>query len=533
VFELGPPGVDKPLGGLGVVARFCDRLGIAEVVDEVCPVRDVARVSHGQVIEALVANRLTSPTPMLHVQDWARLWAVPETFGVPADALNDDRIARALDAVAPEMAGIVGSLGARAISRFGVDVARMHWDMTSISVYGAYPEGEEGYAQPRFGHPKDRRPDLKQVQAGIGVSGDGGIPLYWRSFDGGAAEVSQVVGAMTALRELAGPRRFLLVGDSKLVSYPNLAALVDAGVGFVAPLSKTYLPAAVLAALDPRRATPVDYVAERDADKPPEDRGGWAVLEDTVTLPPPKGRKGTALPLRRVFVHSTARAAAAATARTKKLDRARGDLDRLTRGLGGRYYPNVDTVTARVAQISAQRHVGSYLHTDIAADPAGKPTLTWRFDAAAVAAETATDGWYALVTNLPAAAADAAEILRRYKGQEVVERRYHNFKGPLAVAPLFLHTPRRIDALINIICIALLIFSLIERELRRAIAPETKLDGLYAGRPAKPTGRLIFTALATLRLHPATPTTPAYIPQPTPLQARILHHLHATTGPSP
>ena len=51
------------------------------------------------------------------------------------------------------------------------------------------------------------------------------------------------------------------------------------------------------------------------------------------------------------------------------------------------------------------------------------------------------------MTNLSVEQADAAEILRRYKGQEVVERRYGTFKGPLAVAPMFLKDNRRIAAL--------------------------------------------------------------------------------------
>jgi hypothetical protein len=38
-----------------------------------------------------------------------------------------------------------------------------------------------------------------------------------------------------ACRELARPRRFLLVGDSKLVSYTNLRSMIDAGVKFIAP----------------------------------------------------------------------------------------------------------------------------------------------------------------------------------------------------------------------------------------------------------------------------------------------------------
>jgi len=44
--------------------------------------------------------------------------------------------------VALYLEGIVGSVGARAIASFGVDVARIHWDMTSISLYGAYPSSD-------------------------------------------------------------------------------------------------------------------------------------------------------------------------------------------------------------------------------------------------------------------------------------------------------------------------------------------------------------------------------------------------------
>jgi len=84
------------------------------------------------------------------------------------------------------------------------------------------------------------------------------VPIFHRAYDGGAGEVAQVIGAMTSLKQLAGRRRLLLVGDSKLVSYPNLAAMLDAKVGFIAPASKTYVPADTFTALDPQAATPVD-----------------------------------------------------------------------------------------------------------------------------------------------------------------------------------------------------------------------------------------------------------------------------------
>jgi transposase len=519
--RYGPASTEQVLGALPVVAGFCRRLDIAGIIDRAAPVREIAYARHGQVIEALIANRLTSPTPMVHAAAWARQFAVGHVLGLDPDVLNDDRIARALDALAPVLEQVTGSVAVAAIAAYGVEVSQLHWDMTSVSLFGDYPDCDPDFPQPRFGHPKDRRPDLKQIQAGIATAADGAVPVFWAPYGGGAGEIAQVIGAMEALRRLAGPRRFLLVGDSKLLSYTNIAAMIDAQVSFLAPASKMFVPAAVLAGCDYATATPVDYTAQRDLTRPLDQRGHYRVAEDAMTITGPR-KKDPTFTLRRVFVYSSARASAAATARSKKLDRARDDLARLTRGLGSRHYPTPQAVTARITTIARERRVGDYLRTAIGIGDNARPTLDWRFDPDAVAAEAATDGWYALLTNLPATLT-AAQVLARYKNQPgTSERRYHDLKGPLALAPMFLHTNRRITALIGIICLALLIYCLIEREARRNLAPATTLDGLYAGRPAKPTASLIFTALATLRLRTGTTDGTPEIPQPDALQLRLL-----------
>jgi transposase len=518
------PSVEKALGSLPVVAAFASRLRIRDVVDGLCPVDDRSELTHGQVIEALVANRLTSPEPLVRVPDWAVGYAVEEVFGLRPEQLNDDRVGRALDAIAPQVDSIAGSVGAAAIEVFGIDVSRMHWDMTSISLHGVYEQADEDYAAPKFGHSKDRRADLKQVQAGIAVTADGGVPVFHRAYDGGAGEVAQVVPMMKALQQIATSRRLLIVGDSKLVSYDNLTKMHADEVTFVAPASKVYVSAQSLAGLDLDRATRVDYVAARDQGKDPGKRGTWHVHEDTMALAGPR-KTDPVLTLRRVFVHSSARAGAAVTARAQKLERARDDLARLTRGLGSRHYPDTAAVEARLAVIDRTRRVGAYLQTTTGTDAeTGKPTLDWSFDQAVIDAEAATDGWYALLTNLDPADADATQVLLHYKGQEAVERRYSAFKGPLAVAAIYLKSNRRITAMITVICLALLIFSLIERQVRGALHAQgrTTVAGLYAGRPAVPTTRLIFQALTGLRLIPATNGNPHTIPQPTPLQHEIL-----------
>lgn len=522
--QFGVPSVEKLLGALPVVADYCSRLKIRSIVDGLCPVDDQADLTYGQVIEALVGNRLTSPAPLVHVQAWAADWAVGEAFGVEPALLNDDRIGRALDAIAPVLDQIAGSVGAAAIEAFGIDVTRIHWDLTSMSMHGDYEGQAEGFPAVKFGHPKDRRTDLKQIQTGLGVAGDGGIPVFHRAFDGGAGEVSQVIPMMRALQEMAGERRLLIIGDSKLISYANVAAMDGDGVTFVAPASKTYVSAADLSGLSLHAALEVAYTAGRDAGKPADRRGTWHVIEDTMNVTGPR-KADPAVALRRVFVHSSARASAAITARAKKLDRAREDLGRLERGLGSRHYPTVEKVDARLAAISRERRVGDYLRTATGTDSdTGKPVLTWSFDADAIAGEAAGDGWYALLTNLDAGETDASGVLVLYKGQEAVERRYSAFKGPLAVTALFLKSNRRIAALITVICLALLIFSLIERQVRIALSEQgqTKVEGLYAGRPAIPTGKLILDALATMKIIPGAGPNPPIIPAPTQLQLQLL-----------
>lgn len=524
--------VEKRLGALPVVSEFTRRLDLAGIVDEVCPGGASALVTHGQVIETLVANRLTAPAPLVRVGDWARCWAVEEVFGIEAGLLNDDRLARALDAIAPHLDHIAGTVGARAIAEFGIDVSRLHWDMTSMSVHGDYPaEGQdEDFPVIGYGHPKDRRTDLKQVQAGLAVTADGGIPLHARVFGGPAAEVSQVVGAMKDLRTMAGSRDFLMVADSKLVSYDNITALLAAGVQFVAPAPAAQVKDEVYAALDLCRAAVVDWTPQRDTDKPAGRRESYRVLEDTHTLSG-RRRSDPVLTVRRILVHSTAVAAGQQAARDKRLVKATEDLNKLAAAAGGRHYRTAEKVLARIGVITAKRRVTSCLRWSVTENEQDIPALSWHFDQDVLDGEAAADGWYALLTNIPTETAEPAQVLIHYKGQGAVERRYHDFKGPLAVAPVFVQHNRRVAALIQVICLALLVFCLIERQVRRALGPEQTMIGLYPdNRKVRPTGRMIFYHLGELTLRIGHITDPPTVQITRGVQLHLLDLLDTDIG---
>jgi len=207
--------------------------------------------------------------------------------------------------------------------------------------------------------------------------------------------------------------------------------------------------------------------------------------------------------LRAAYIWSSEEAATVAAARQRALDKAEDALTRVRNGLGGRYYKTRKQVDARIAQILTGQAAG--LITIRTGTRNGKPWISWQRDAAAIAAASRLDGIYALATNLPdpgdRAPLTALDVLQTYKDQWIVEQRHRDLKQTLRVRPVFLHNDDRIAALIAVIGIALLIYGLIEAELRAALGPGATLPGILPeGRAALPTARAVLAAFDGLSL---------------------------------
>jgi transposase len=90
--------------------------------------------------------------------------------------------------------------------------------------------------------------------------------------------------------------------------------------------------------------------------------------------------------------------------------------------------------------------------------------LTWKLRPHAVRRAAASDGCWPLITNDHQLT--PAQIIAAYRYQPHLERRHHCLKGAQAVAPMHLHSPARIEALLCCHFIALLVHALIERHIR-------------------------------------------------------------------
>ncbi len=72
-----------------------------------------------------------------------------------------------------------------------------------------------------------------------------------------------------------------------------------------------------------------------------------------------------------------------------------------------------------------------------------------------------------LLTNLPAADDDARRLLEEYKGQTVIEQRFHFLTDPAFVDALFVQKRERVEALGYVLLLACLVLSVLERRVRQ------------------------------------------------------------------
>jgi transposase len=489
--RLDPPGwgTRREVGPLLLVRHYLHRLGLVKLVDGAVRQRGRAQLTHGEVVAALVANRLAAPAPLYDIAGWASGATVHELLGVPGMLLHDDRLGRALEAFAPVAETVRGAAMLAAIETTGADAARLHLDLTTLTVAGDYPDSHLAAR----GWNSSRRIE-RQVRV-LSAANHTGVPLYTRPFPGDASELTCVGEAMERLTRLLPPG-LLIVADSALGHIKNLCETDRAGLRFIVPLrAGTGFAQRFLDDVGHDGLHPIRYVSRREQHLPATQRTRYrGALRDLEVTDPETGRPRT---FKVAYIWSSEEATSVAEARERALAKAETALTKITNGLGGRHYKTHKQVDAKVARILADPRLQPLL-TVTTGTRSGKPTLTWHRNQTAIDTAARTDGIYALATNLPGRIT-ATSVLHTYKDQHLVELAHHANKSALKVRPIFLHNDDRIAALISIVGLALLIYGLIETDLRHALDPDQQLPGLLPeGRAARPTGRNILTAFQGL-----------------------------------
>ena len=324
---------------------------------------------------------------------------------------------------------IVGSVGARAIAEFGIDVSRLHWDMTSISLFGDYDSVEDGFAAAVLRAPQGppartssrSRPVWRSPATAASPSSTGPSTA-------GPARSTRWSGPWSRCEKMCGPRS-VPAGrrhQAGLLRQPGRHDRGRRDLHRARPRRPTSVPMCSPAC---DSALPARSTTSPNATAPSRPTAG--------PLPGRRGRLGPApaSPQGRT-------GARAAPGLRVVLGRRRRRRHRPGQEAGpGRRRPRRPRPGPRRPPLPDRRRStpdwprsppsaasATTCATPSAPTPPATPPSHWHFDQAALDAEAATDGWYCLLTNLDPAEADAAEVLVRYKGQEVVERRYGDFQ---------------------------------------------------------------------------------------------------------
>jgi len=544
------------LGCLPVLNHFLDRVGLSRLLESYLPGHDGRlRLSPATVIGVAVANIVVSHRPVYALAEWAGGYdpALLGLSGGDAAALNDDRVGRMLDRLFDaDRASLVTETVLGVLGEFGVDVAQLHNDSTTITVTGAYP-GADGHARGgkktaviTQGHNKDFRPDLKQLLWVLTVAADGAVPIAYRVADGNTPDDVTHIPTWDQLRALVGTARFLYVADSKLCSKEAMGHIQRQGGRFVTVMphgrradtwfrdwAQTHAPAWEEAGRSSgtRRDDPDRIWRTFEAPAPSED--GYRVI----------------------WVHSSAKAARDGASRAARIEAGLAAVEAVAARLGSpktRLKTRVaaeDAATAALAQAGATRWVGFTVaessQETYRQENRGRPgtstryrrtdrpvfTITANVRAETVAYDAATDGCFPLVANDPDMT--PARVLAAYRYQPNLERRNHVLKGPQEVAPVYLQTPHRIEALLLCHFLAMLTEALIEREIRNSMKAQG-LTGipLYpelrnCSAPSAPRILEIFTDLQRHQLRGEDDVVvQTFQPKLTPLHHQVLDLLH-------
>lgn len=546
-FELA----SETVGSLPVINHFLERMRLSELLEAHLPHDDARlRLAPATVIGVVVRNLIVSHQPVYALGEWAAPYE-PGMLGLgpgEAAALNDDRVGRTLDRLFDaDRASLITKVVLAAVREFAVECSQLHNDSTTVTFSGSYQgatgavRGAKATPAITYGHNKDHRPDLKQLLCVLTISADGAVPIAFRTEDGNTTDDVTHIPTWDELRALLGRADFLYVADCKLANRAAMDHIASNGGRFVTVLPRSRKEDAEFR----------DWLWHHDADWTEAHRrpGARHGEEDQVWHTTP-ARSPSAEGHRIIWARSSTKIDRDAEARRARIAKGIVALDDLNGRLASprtRIRTVVAVEAAAVAALDsagATRWIGFKVtettEETFRQEKRGRPggntryrkltrthhRVTWQINEDVVARDAASDGCFPLITCDKTMT--PAEVLAAYRYQPNLERRNHMLKGPQQVAPVYLKTPHRIEALLLCQFLALLTEALIERDIRTAMkTAELNSIPLYpelrsCPAPSAPRILEIFTGVARHHLTSEGVAVQVFEPTLTPLQHQVL-----------
>jgi len=471
----------KHVDVLPMVKHYMQELDLYNLLKKYVPKSERCPVEPAQVLCMLTTNIICASKPLYQVEEW--LTDYMDGLGeepLNASLYNDDQLGRCVDKLFDaDRHTLMTELSANAVKVYALETEQIHNDSTSITLSGEYEQPDPQTVQLMHGFNKDHRPDCKQIVFGLNITADGNVPLSFNLFDGNRTDDTTHIPNWEGLRSLLGKDDFIYIADCKMCSDDNLGHIASNGGKFITIMPKN------------RKEVKDFYeqIIKQDVEwqdgytvKNPRNRKEiivYKVYEDTQT------REGYRL----VWVHSSAKKEQDRKRREHKINNAVEKLEELEPKLNKYYLKTKAQIETAIKKIC--KSVSEFVQTEVIEEKEivrvqttpGKPgpktryeeremiryRIGWALNEQAILEKSKTDGLFPLTTNIDL---EAKNVLRKYKQQPYLEKRFYTAKSILEIAPVFLKLPRRIEAMMFLYFAALMIVTLIEREIRKNMGAE-------------------------------------------------------------
>ncbi|MDI3533769.1 MAG: hypothetical protein PWQ82_134 [Thermosediminibacterales bacterium] len=476
----------KEAGAGPLISALCDSVGLTEIINKnVFWDKKQCLIDPGTHVKAMVINILSGRTPLYKIEEFYAEQDVELLFGsgVKAANFNDDALCRTLDKISTAGSKkIFSALALEAIARENIDISVLHGDTTSKLVYGSY-EGE-GELNITYGHSKDHRPDLKQYICAM-VTNKEGIPCLGEVRDGNLDDKTwnkELLENLSKHFNLEELKQLIYVADSAVITKTNLEHIAKSDLRFISRLPNNFNLAAELVG----KAWQQNCWQEIGSISKKKNSASYRFQEFNAEL---YGYK-----YRFIVVHSSHLDKRKAKSLDKRLEKEKNALtkgaskfmkltfacekdakDALSRFLqdnNNRFYPLYGTVEKILQKKRSKR-----------GRPAKDEPVEYQelyrvrvdigeLDQKLLNQEKERMSCFVLITNIFDSSYSAVDILREHKQQSVVENKFKFIKNPLYVGPLYIQKKDRLEALSYVIFMALLLYSILERRVRRALLDE-------------------------------------------------------------
>jgi transposase len=525
----------SPVAPLPLVLGVVRKLNVAALIDTFCPPHPAHILSCGRGVEALLLAILDGHHALYKVgarlADRGMLPLLQP--GLQRASLHDYRLGQILDALfAVNLNRVFGAIALNALEVYALSTPWLHQDTTTITLYGAYEEEArpaKGPVPPRpaYGHSKDGHDDLKQVLLSLGVSSEG-LPLRMGLRDGNTSDSTETPVAIEECLALGLDGVRGIVADSKAYCKRTLGLCLEQGVGLITLVPRTCAVRQEVEAWGQQHGA-LPLLLEkpgRTRQEPPRRWHGQSVVR-RVSVEYADGRLDVA-EIRFLVVHSSQLAQQAATAyaaaQAKEAERVAEHIQRVE----ARWFACEADAEAAISDYEGRgqgrrgrtprlwRYHALHYHVEAVSTPkkrtrrgrppkAEAPQVEVRYrlvvrPEALLPSEDA-HGWTVLATTLRSEECTDVEMLQAYQEQHItVEPGFRWIKNPAAISPVWLEKPKRIAALAMLTVVGLLVYAVIQRQVRLYLRDHDQQVPGNKGPTATPTAAVVFALFAPVTL---------------------------------